>query len=321
MKAIVCRKYGSPDAVELRDVPAPSIRDDGVLVRVRAASVNSWDWDNLTGKLLVTRFLFGILKPRYPIPGGDIAGRVEAVGGNVSKFRPGDEVFGDLCASGWGAFAEYVRAPEGALALKPANVTFEQAAAAPQSAVIALQGIRDYGHTRPGQKVLINGAGGGVGTFAIQLAKSFGAEVTGVDATGKLDVMRSVGADHVIDYSREDFTATGRRYDLILDTAAHRSMFDNKRALGPKGIYVMVGGAASFILQLLLLGGWLSMTGGKKMVVLKHRPNKDLAFLKDLLETGKLVPAIDRCFALNEAAEAFRYFGEGRARGKIVITM
>lgn len=236
MKAILCRKYGPPDVLELREIDKPSPEDDEVLVRVHAASVNSWDWDNLRGKPFLVRLLMGLLKPKYQIPGADTAGRVEAIGKNVTRFQPGDEVFGDLCACGWGAFAEYVCAPEDSLALKPANATFEQAASVPQAGVMALQGIRDYGRTQPGQKVLINGAGGGVGTFAVQIAKSLGAEVTGVDGTPKLDTLRSIGADHVIDYTQTDFTLSGETYDLIFDVAGHRSMFDYARALAAKGI-------------------------------------------------------------------------------------
>jgi NADPH:quinone reductase-like Zn-dependent oxidoreductase len=239
----------------------------------------------------------------------------------VKRFQPGDEVFGDLCACGWGAFAEYVCAPEDALALKPANATFEEAAAVPQAAVMALQGIRDYGHTQPGHKVLINGAGGGVGTFAVQIGKFFRAEVTGVDSTSKLDMIRSIGADHVIDYTREDFTKNGQRYDLILDVAGYRSMFDYERALGPKGIYVFVGGSMARVPQLLLLGRWLSVTGSKRMVILIHEPNKDLAFLRELLEAGRVVPVIDGPYALSEVPEALRHLGEGHVRGKAVITV
>ncbi len=321
MKAIICRKYGFPDVLELDDIDKPTAGDDEVLVRVHAASVNSWDWDNLRGTRFIVRLLMGLRTPKYEIPGADIAGRVEAVGRNVKRLQPGDEVFGDLCGCGWGAFAEYVCAPEDALALKPPNATFEQAAAVPQAAVMALQGIRDYGHTQPGHKVLINGAGGGVGTFAVQIAKSFGAEVTAVDSTGKLDMMRSIGADHVIDYTRRDFTDSGQRYDLILDVVGYRSMFDYARALGPKGIYVMVGGSMARVLQLLLLGRWLSMTGSKKMVILAHEPNKDLAFLTELLESGTVVPVIDGHYTLSQLPEALQQLGEGRVRGKAVITV
>ena len=221
----------------------------------------------------------------------------------------------------WGGFAEYACARETALVLKPANMTFDEAAATPQSAVLALKGIRDNGHVQPGQKVLINGAGGGAGTFAVQIAKSFGAEVTGVDSTVKLDVMRSAGADHAIDFTQEDFTTNGLRYDLILDMASHRSICDYKRALSPTGIYVMEGGSTPRIFQTMLLAPLISMTGTKKMGILAHKPNKDLAFVIELFEAGKVVPVIDKRYPLGEAAEAFRYFGEGQAKGKIVITV
>ncbi len=259
MKAIVYDEYGSPDVLRLEGIDEPTVGDDDVLVRVHAASVNSWDWDNLRGKPFLTRVLWGLFRPRRRVLGADIAGRVEAVGKNVTRFRPGDEVFGDLCESGWGGFAEYARARENALALKSHKMTFEQAAAFPQAGVMALQGVRDYGRLQPGQKVLINGAGGGVGTFAIQMAKAYGAEVTGVDSTKKLDLMRSLGADHVVDYTTQDFAKDGRRYDVILDVTAQRSMFDYRRVLNPTGVYIMIGGATVRILQLLLLRPWLSL--------------------------------------------------------------
>jgi len=321
MKAIVYERYGSPDVLELKEVEKPVPKDNEILIKVYAASVNDWDWGLLRGKPFVNRLLFGLLKPKIKILGVDIAGQVEAVGRNVKKFQPGDEVFGDISGCGWGGFAEYVCALENALSLKPASITFEEAAAVPQAAVLALQGLRDKRQIQPGQKVLINGAGGGAGTFAVQIAKSFGAEVTGVDSTSKLDMMRSIGADQVIDYTREDFTKNGQRYDLILDFAAYHSIFDYKRALSPKGIYVMVGGSSARIFQVMFLGPWISMTGSKKMGILMHKPNKDLAFMKELFEAGKVVPIIDRRYPLNETAEALRYFGEGHARGKVVITV
>ncbi|MFC2002239.1 NAD(P)-dependent alcohol dehydrogenase [Chloroflexota bacterium] len=290
------------------------------MIKVHAASVNDWDWGLLRGKPFVNRFLFGLLKPNK-ILGCDIAGRVEAVGRNVKQFQPGDEVFGDISGCGFGAFAEYVCARDNVLALKPASMTFDEAAAVPQAAVLALQGLRDKGQIQKGQKVLINGAGGGAGTFAVQIAKSSEAEVTGVDNTSKLDMMRSIGADHVIDYTEEDFTKNGQRYDLILDFAAYHSIFDYKRALNPKGIYVMVGGSSARFSQVMFLGSWISMTGSKKMGALMHKPNKDLAFMKELLEAGKVVPVIDRRYPLGEVAEALRYFGEGHAKGKVVITL
>jgi NADPH:quinone reductase-like Zn-dependent oxidoreductase len=321
MKAIVFTKYGPPDGLELKEVVKPSPKDDEVLLKVHAASINSWDWELLRGKPFLNRLLFGLLKPKIRILGADIAGRVEAVGKNVKQFQPGDDVFGDQWDE-WGGFAEYVCARESVLVPKPAGITFEEAAAVPQAGVLALHGLRSTGQIQPGQKVLINGAGGGVGTFAVQIAKSVGAEVTGVDSTMKLDLMRSIGADHVIDYTQEDFTQNGQHYDLILDVVGNRSAFDHKRSLSPKGIYVMVGGPTARIFQTLIVGFWISVTGGsKKLRLLASRSDKDLAFMKELLEAGKVVPVIDRRFPLSEVPEALRYFGEGHHKGKIVITL
>ncbi len=321
MKAIVCTKYGSPDVLQLKEVEKPTPKDNEVLVKVHAASVNDWDWGLLRGKPFMNRLLFGLLKPKNTIFGCDIAGRVEAVGRNAKQFQPGDEVFGDLSGCGFGGFAEYVCARENALVMKPASMTFEEVAAVPQAAVLALTGLRYKGQIKPEQKVLINGAGGGMGTFAIQIAKSFGAEVTGVDSTRKLDLMRSIGADHVIDYTKEDFTKNGQCYDLILDNVVSRSIFDIKRVLSPKGIYVMVGGSMARFFQIMFLGLWISMLGSKKIGILAHKPNKDLAFIIELFEAGKVAPVIDRCYPLKEVAEALRYFGKGHAKGKIVITL
>ncbi len=321
MKAIVYTKYGPPDVLQLKEVEKPTPKDNEVLIKVHAASVNDWDWGLLRGKPFMNRLFFGLLKPKNKTIGGDIAGRVEAVGRNVKKVQPGDEVFGDLSGCGFGAFAEYVCARENALVLKPASMTFEEAAAVPQAAVLALQGLRDKRQIQPGQKVLINGAGGGAGTFAVQIAKLLAAEVTGVDSTSKLDMMRSIGADHVIDYTKEDFTKNGQCYDLILDFAAHNSIFDYKRALSPKGIYVLVGGSTARMFQIMFLGPLISMTGSKKMGILMHKPNKDLAFMKELFEAGKVKPVIDKRYPLSEVPEALRYFGKGHAKGKVVITL
>ena len=278
MKAIVYTKYGPPEVLQLKEVEKPTPTDDEVLIKVQAVSVNRSDWEGLIGKPLYAR-IGGLLKPVSQILGSDIAGRVEMVGRNVRRFQPGDEVFGEILPR-QGGFAEYVCARESALALKPASMTFEEAAAIPQAAVIALQGIRDKGQVQPGQKVLINGAGGGAGTFAVQLAKLYGAEVTGVDNTGKLDFMRSLGADHVIDYTREDFTKNGKQYDLILDIVAHRSVFAYTRALRPNGSYFLVGGSVATIFQILLLGPWIRRTTGKKIRILAVQPNiKDLDFM------------------------------------------
>ncbi len=320
MKAIVYHKYGSPDVLNLEEVQKPTPSDDEVLVKVHAASVNSSDWELLRGTPFANRVLSGLLKPtRIKILGADIAGRVEAVGRNVKLFQPVDEVFGDISGCGWGGFAEYVCARENALTLKPASMTFDEAAAVPQAAVLALQGLRYKGQIQPGQKVLINGGGGGAGTFAVQIAKSFGAEVTGVDSTSKLDMMRSIGADQVIDYTQEDFTQNRQSYDRIVDMAAHHSTFDYKRALSPKGIYGVIGGSQLRILQTVLLGSWISLIGSKKMGLVLHKPNKDLAFMIELFEAGKVVPVIDRRYPLGEVAEALRYFGEGHVQGKVVI--
>ncbi len=320
MKAIVCTKYGPPEVLQLKEVAKPTAKDNEVLIKVHAASLNAADFEYLRGTPFMVR-LAAPLKPTFKIFGSDIAGRVDAVGRKVKQFQPGDEVFGDLSLCGFGAFAEYVCASESALALKPASMTFEEAAALPQAAVLALQGLRDKRQIQPGQKVLINGAGGGVGTFAVQIAKYFGAEVTGVDSTRKLDMLRSLGADQVIDYTKEDFTKNGHHYDRILDVAAHHSIFDYKRALSPEGIYLMVGGSTAAIFQGFLLGPFISMKGSKKMGILIHKPNKDLAFIKELFEAGKVLPVIDRRYPLSEAAGAFRYLEEGHAQGKVVITM
>jgi NADPH:quinone reductase-like Zn-dependent oxidoreductase len=318
MKAIVYTKYGPPEVLQLIEVAKPTPRDDEVLIKVQAISVNRSDWEGLIGKPLYAR-IGGLLKPRHHILGSDIAGRVEMAGRKIRRFQPGDEVFGDILPR-LGGFAEYVCARESALALKPASVTFEQAAAIPQAAVIALQGIRDKGQVQPGQKVLISGAGGGAGTFAVQLAKLYGAEVTGVDNTGKLDFVRSLGADHVIDYSREDFTKNGKQYDLILDIVAHRSVFAYKRALRSNGSYFLTGGSVATILQILLLGPWISMIESKKIRILAVQPNlKDMVYITELYEAGKVVPVIDRQYPLSEVPEALRYLGEGRVKGKVVI--
>jgi NADPH:quinone reductase-like Zn-dependent oxidoreductase len=322
MKAIILTKYGSPDYLELVEVEKPSPRDNEVLVKVYAASVNSWDGDILKGIPFVNRLEFGLQKPKPKIMGCDIAGRVEKIGSKIKQLQEGDEIFGDISGSGWGAFAEYVCVPEKILALKPDGMSFEEAAAIPHTGVLALQGLRDKGHIQKGNKVLINGAGGGSGTFAIQIAKLFGAEVTGVDSGMKLDMLRSLGADQVIDYTQVDFTKNGELYDLILDVVSYRSIFDHKRALSPKGIYVMLGGGSyNRVFQCMLLGPMISMTGSKKMGILMHKPNKkDLNTLTEFVKAGKVLPVIDKRFPLSEIAEAFRYFGEGLARGKVVIT-
>ena len=320
MKAIVATKYGSPEVLNLEESEKPAPKDDEVLVKVRAASVNAGDWHLLRADPFLTRLAFGLLRPKHKVLGADIAGRVEAVGGNVTHFQPGDEVFGDLSGDGFGGFAEYVCASEDALAWKPADTSFEEAAAVPSAAATALQGLRDKGQIQQSHKVLINGASGGVGTFAVQIAKSFGAEVTGVCSTSKLNMVRSIGADHVIDYTQEDFTKNGQRYDLILAANGHHPISAYKRALSPEGIYVMTGGSGAQMFQAMLLGPMISMTGHKKMGNLLKQPSKkDLVVLRELLEAGKVTPVIDRTYPLSEVPEAIRYLENGHAQGKVVI--
>lgn len=324
MKAIVRREYGSPDVLTLAELDKPVVKDQDVLVRVRAASLNADDLEYLYGKSPFTRIATGLRKPRIRGLGVDVAGQVEAVGKNVTRFREGDEVFGNMTEFGLGAYAEYVCAPARAFALKPAKLTFEEAATVPQSAVLALQGLRGKRQIEPGNRVLINGAGGNVGPFAVQIAKYFGAEVTGVDSTGKLDMVRAVGADHVIDYTREDPIRNGQRYDLILDVVARRSMLEWRRALNPGGLYVMLGASTALLLQGTFLGPLISMTGSKKMAVMwwwKPFQQEDVAFLKELIEAGSLAPVIDRRYSLSEVPVALRYLEEGHARGKVVITV
>ena len=323
MKAIVRSEYGSPDVLQFKEVAKPTPEGSEVLVRVHASSVNMADVDYLLGRPKIARLGTGLRRPRHSGLGLDVAGQVEAVGKNVTRFQPSDEVFGDLTEYGFGAFAEYVCAPEAAFASKPANLTFEEAATVPQAAVMALQGLRGKRRIQPGHKVLINGAGGNVGPFAVQIAKSFGAEVTGVDHTNKLGMLRSIGADHVIDYTQEDYTKSGQRYDRILDVAAHRSIFESKPALRPNGVYVMVGGSMAQMFQAILLGPLISMTGSKKMGIYMGKPfnQDDVVFIKEHLETGKVTPVIDRSYPLSEVPEALRYQEQGHARGKIVITM
>jgi NADPH:quinone reductase-like Zn-dependent oxidoreductase len=323
MKAIVYTKYGPPNVLQFQEVEKPAPRDGEVLVKIHAASVNAYDWHLLTADIFLVRLMGGgLLKPKNPILGADIAGRVEAVGGNVKQLHPGDAVFGDTSGCGNGGFAEYAAVPEGALVLKPADLSFEEAAAVPMAAVTALQGLRDQGRIEPGQKVLIQGASGGVGTFAVQIAKAFGAEVTAVCSTRNVDQARSIGADHVIDYTKEDFTRKDQRYDLILGVNGYHPLSAYKRVLTPKGGYVMAGGTMAQIFQAMLLGSLMSIRGQKKMGgVSAISSQKDLVFLKELLEAGKVVPVIDKRFPLRETAEALRYLGKGHARGKVVITV
>lgn len=322
MKAMLYTEYGLPDVLRLAEIEKPTPQDNEVLIKVQAAAVNAADWHLLRGVPFMLRLQFGLLKPKNQILGADVAGWVEAVGRNVKQFQPGDAVFGDSSGCGFGGFAEYVCVRENVLALKPDPMTFAEAAAVPMAAVTALQGLRDKGWIQPGQKVLINGASGGVGSFAVQIAKSFGTEVTAVCSARNVEMARSLGADHVIDYRQEDFTRNGQGYDLILAANGHRSLSDYKRALNPKGICVVSGGSMGQIFQSLLLGPLMSMTGDKKIGNVMATPNqKDLAFIKELLAAGKVIPVIDRRYPLSETAEALRYLGEGHARGKVIITV
>lgn len=320
MKAIVHERYGSPDVLHLVEIEKPAPRDDEVLIRIHAASVNGSDRERLIGKPSYVR-IGGLFRPGFPILGSDIAGRVEAAGKNHTEFKPGDEVFGEL--PGYhGGLAQYVCTDGSTLALKPANLSFEQAAAIPQAGVIALHGIRDQGNVQPGQKVLINGAGGSAGSFAIQLASLHGAEVTAVDHTAKLAFMSSLGADHVIDYTQEDFTKRANHYDLILDLFGHRSVLKCQRALRPNGTYFFVGGSVAVIFQVLLLGPIIRRRKGKNIRVLMVSQNRTgLIAITELCEAGKVVPVIDRTYSLREAHEALRSVVDGRARGKVVISM
>ena len=319
MKAIVYTKYGSPDVLQLKEVEKPTPKDDEVLINIHAASVNAYDWHFLTADIFLIRLMGGgLFKPKNTRLGADMAGQIESVGKNIRQFQPGDSVFGMVK----GAFAEHTCAPESALALKPVNTSFEEAAAIPMAAITALQGMRDEGQIQAGQKVLINGASGGVGTFAVQIAKSFGAEVTAVCSTRNLEQAQSIGADHVIDYTKENFTKNGQQYDLVFAANGYHSLSAYKRALTPKGIYVMAGGTITQIFQSMLMGSMMSETGGRKMRgVSAKRSQNDLVFIKELFEAGKVKSVIDRRYPLTETAEALRYLGEGHARGKVVVTV
>jgi len=317
MDAVVCKKFGPPEILQFQKVEKPTPKDDQVLVKVHAASINAYDWHMLEGKPFLTRLMGGgLLRPKNAVPGRDLAGRVEAVGSAVNDFQVGDDVFG----FGIGSFAEFSCAREDRLMLKPANVTFEEAAATPLAGLTALQGLRDKGKIRRGQRVLIIGASGGVGTFTVQIAKAFGAEVTGVCSTEKVEIASSIGADYVIDYTKEDFTKSGKQYDLILAIAGNYSILDCKRVLGPKGIYVFIGGSRMF--QAMILGPLISKIENKKMgFFVAHSNKEDLAILKDLLDAGKVKPVIDRSYPLSEVPKALRYLEEGHAKGKIAITV
>ncbi|MFS0688535.1 NAD(P)-dependent alcohol dehydrogenase [Sporosarcina sp. 179-K 8C2 HS] len=322
MKAIISEKYGTPDTLKLSEVAAPIPKPNEVLIRVQASSINFGNLVLLTGKPLPARLAFGLTKPKYPIPGGDMAGIVEARGANVTRFQVGDEVYGDLSGCGWGAFAEYVAVDEKILALKPLNLSFIEAAAVPMAATTALQAIRDKGKVRAGQKVLIHGASGGVGTFAVQIAKAFGADVTVVVSTRNVDIVKSLGADYVFDYQKEDFRKNDQTYDVIIGVNGSQSISTYKRKLKENGVFVHVGGTSNQMYQTMMLGSWLSMTGKKKFITFLQRANQqDLLQMKELIEEGKVKPVIDRTYPLSEIQQAFNYFEEGHSQGKVVITI
>lgn len=320
MKTVDFSRYGSPDTLRVVDTDIPVPGENEVLMRIHASSINSWDWELLHAIPFANRLMFGMFRPkRLKTLGIDVAGRVEAVGGAVRRFRVGDAVYGDLSACGFGGFAEYVAAPEQALYPKPANISFAQAAAVPQAGLLAWQGLVDAGGICAGQKILINGASGGSGSLAVQIARNYDVEITGTCRREKMDFVRTLGVDHVIDYTRENYTRRGERYDLIIDAQARHPLLACRRALRPGGVYVAHGGASGIIARLMLLGPLLSLFGNRRLRILFHKANKGLDVMSELLATGRLVPNIDRCFELDSIVEAMSYYGQGRTRGKIVI--
>lgn len=322
MKAIISEKYGTPDTLKLGVVATPTPQEEQVLVRVRASSVNHSNLVLLKGKPLLTRLVFGLTKPKYPIPGGDLSGVVEATGERVTQFQAGDEVYGDLSSSGWGAFAEYVVVEEKALFLKPRNLSHSEAAAVPMAATTALQAVRDRGRVKPGQEVMIYGASGGVGTFAIQIAKAAGAEVTAVVSTRNVEIARALGADHIIDYKKKKLEDHGRTYDLIVGVNGSQSVFTYKRMLKRNGVYILVGGNVGQLFRTMMLAPWQNIFGKKKFLSFIQKPNqKDLILMKELIEEGKVMPVIDKSYSLKEVPMALHYFAKGHSRGKVVITI
>jgi NADPH:quinone reductase-like Zn-dependent oxidoreductase len=319
MKALVFTKYGSPEVLQLREIAKPIPMENEVLVKIHATAVNDYDWSMIRGKPYLYRLLFGLLKPKHQIPGMELSGTVEALGTNAELFKVGDAVYGDISAYGFGSFAEYISINEKALTLKTNKMSFEEAAAIPHAATLALQGLVDFGHIQKGQKILINGAGGGMGTFGLQIAKLYDAEVTGVDTGDKLKMMKEIGFDHIVDYKQEDFTKNGQTYDLILDAKTTRSTFDYMRALSSKGKYVTVGGYLNRLFPMLLLKPLISVFSNKRIHILALKPNKDLDYISELFVAGKIRPVIDGPFNLSEVPEALQYFGEGRHQGKVII--
>ncbi len=322
MRAVIQTEYGTADVLKLVEMDKPAPGPTDVLVKLEATSLNAYDWHLMRADPFIVRPAMGMFRPKNPIRGADIAGRVEAIGREVTDFRVGDVVYGDLSAGGGGGLAEYVAAPESALAHKPAELTFEQAAAVPMAALTALQGLRDAGGLKPGMKVMIHGASGGVGTFAVQIAKLMGAEVTAVCSTGKVEMARKLGADHVIDYKKEDFTRNGQTYDLILGVNGNRSLSEYAGSLAPGGRYVMAGGTNKQIFETVLLGAIKSRTSGKTLTSVSAKPNRaDLELMSEWLASGQVQPVIDRCYPLEQAADAMRYIHAGHATGKVIVTM
>lgn len=320
MKAVVFTAYGGPEVLHLKEVDRPVPKDNEVLIKVFAVSINDWDWALIEGTTFVNRLLYGLFKPKKHIVGSDVAGRIEAVGKNVRSFKAGDEVYGDLSGR-WGGLAEYVCAAESEIGLKSSSMNFREAAAIPQAGMLAVQGLIDKGRIYHGQKLLINGAGGGVGTFGIQIAKTFGVEITAVDSALKLAMLRSLGADHVIDYTKDDFTKNGKRYDLILDVKTNRSIFHYLRALTPTGRYITVGGSMSRLFQALLLGPLISLFSSKKVIIVALKPNKDLAYMNAQFEAGTVRPVLDKDFQIVQFRDAFERFAKAEHLGKVVLTV
>lgn len=322
MQAMIFENYGSPDVLKMAEVQKPVPQDDEILIKVVAAATAAGDWHLLRADPFIIRFMFGLFSPKFNILGAEVAGRVEAVGKNVTHFKVGDEVFGDLSASGFGGFAEYAKAKASSFALKPANLSFAEAAAIPVSSVTALQALRDHGNLKPGQRVLINGASGGVGTFAVQIAKALGAHVTAVCSTSKVEMVRALGADEVIDYKQEDFTQNGKQYDLILAANGYQPLSAYQRSLTPQGTYVMTGGEMKQMFEVMILGPMRSKEGGQKLMnILLKNSREHLTFMKELIEAGKVKPVIDRSFPLHEVDDAIRYVEAGSAKGKVIINV
>lgn len=319
MRAISYTQYGGPEVLQMVEIEKPSPKDDEVLIKIAAVSINDWDFDLLKGDF-VNRIINGLFKPKRKILGSDVAGRIEAVGKKIKTFKVGDEVYGDLSGS-WGGFAEYVCAKEKLLAIKPASMSFSEAAAIPQAALLAVQGLIDIGKIHSGQKILINGAGGGVGTFAVQIARSYNAEVTGVDSAGKLDMLRSIGCAKVMDYTREDVTKKNTVYDVILDVKTKRSIFDYFPILSPSGVYITIGGSMGRILQTLISGMLIPLFSNKKIRMVVLKANKDLVYMNELYISGKVKPVIDGPYTLDQFGEAFQIISKGEHKGKVVLTM